>query len=95
MKTIPRPQPEMAKGDPAQRAGYEGLGSLAGSALLVATPGGSSMQMPVNIMHGAFKDFLIPGIILFWLCVINVVAFFRYCNAKKRTGYRLSWQQEA
>jgi len=54
----------------------EGLGSLTGGALLVARPDGRYMDMPVEIMHGTFADFLIPGIILFGLGLLNVVAFF-------------------
>ena len=34
------------------------------------------MDMPVDIMHGAFRDFLIPGIILFTLGILNAAAFF-------------------
>lgn len=63
--------------------GYEGLGSLAGGMLLMATPDGSSMQMPVEMMHGAFEDFLIPGIILLGLGILNVVAFFEVLRRKK------------
>jgi len=55
--------------------GYEGLGALAGGGLLIARPDGRLMDMPVAIMHGAFADFLIPGMILFALGVLNVVAF--------------------
>ena len=44
--------------------GYEGAGGLVGGALLVAAPDGRYMDMPVDIMHGAFRDFLIPGILL-------------------------------
>ena len=56
--------------------GYEGLGSLTGGALLVAGPDGRTMDMPVRLMHGTFTDFLIPGIILFGLGLLNVAAFF-------------------
>ncbi|MBS1773779.1 MAG: DUF998 domain-containing protein [Bacteroidetes bacterium] len=56
--------------------GYEGLGALLGGCLLVAEPDGQLMDMPVDLMHGAFSNFLIPGIILFALGVLNVVAFF-------------------
>jgi hypothetical protein len=56
--------------------GYEGLGSLAGGALLIARPDGRYMDMPVGIMHGTFADFLIPGVILFGLGLLNVTAFF-------------------
>ena len=55
--------------------GYEGAGSLVGGSFLVARPDGSAMDMPIGIMHGAFKDFLIPGIILFGLGLLNVGAF--------------------
>lgn len=55
--------------------GYEGLGALLGGALLLAKPDGRYMDMPVSIMHGAFRDFSIPGAILFGLGVLNVAAF--------------------
>ena len=56
--------------------GYEGLGALVGGALLVASPDGRYMDMPVAMMHGTFQDFLIPGVILFGLGLLNVAAFF-------------------
>jgi len=55
--------------------GYEAAGALVGGSLLVAGPDGHYMDMPVGIMHGTFRDFLIPGIILFALGVLNVAAF--------------------
>jgi hypothetical protein len=55
--------------------GYEGLGGLVGGTLLAAKPDGRYMEIPVGVMHGAFRDFLIPGIILFALGVLNVAAF--------------------
>jgi len=55
--------------------GYEGLGALAGGALLIARPDGQLMDIPVGVMHGAFADFLIPGIILFAMGALNVLAF--------------------
>jgi len=55
--------------------GYEGLGALVGGAFLVARPDGSLMKMPVGIMHGTFSDFLIPGVILFCLGLLNVESF--------------------
>src|SRR5262245_28296522 len=54
---------------------YEGLGALAGGALLVARPDGRYMDMPVGMMHGTFSDFLIPGLILFGLGLLNIAAF--------------------
>jgi len=55
--------------------GYEGLGALTGGGLLIASPDGRYMDMPVGIMHGTFHDFLIPGIILFTLGLLNIAAF--------------------
>ncbi len=55
--------------------GYEAAGSLLGGVLLIAAPDGRYMDMPVKIMHGTFGDFLIPGIILFGLGIINTTAF--------------------
>lgn len=55
--------------------GYEGAGALAGGCLLVAAPDGRIMDMPVNIMHGVFHNFLIPGLILFGLGILTTTAF--------------------
>jgi hypothetical protein len=79
----PKKQPKWQRVILLSVLGYEGLGSLAGGALLIATPDGSSMRMPVEIMHGVFRDFLIPGIILFGLGVLNVAAFFAVLQSKK------------
>ena len=54
---------------------YEGSGALLGGTLLVAAPDGRFMKMPVDIMHGAFPDFLVPGVILFALGFLNIAAF--------------------
>jgi Protein of unknown function (DUF998) len=64
--------------------GYEALGCLAGGALLVARPDGRYMDMPVGIMHGTFRDFLIPGVILFGLGILNVVAFLAVLRKSRR-----------
>ncbi|SMO77914.1 DUF998 domain-containing protein [Solitalea koreensis] len=56
--------------------GYEGAGCLLGGAFLLAAPDGRYMDMPAGMMHGAFRDFLIPGIILFGLGILNTFAFF-------------------
>jgi hypothetical protein len=56
--------------------GYEGLGALAGGLLLIMSPDGRYMDMPVNMMNGVFSDFLIPGIILFGLGILTTAAFF-------------------
>jgi hypothetical protein len=55
--------------------GYEAAGCLLGGSLLIAAPDGRLMEMPVDIMHGAFRDFLIPGVLLFGLGILNTAAF--------------------
>ena len=55
---------------------YEGLGGIAGGILLTAKPDGQLMKMPVNIMHGTFPDFMIPGIILLGLGILSCIAFY-------------------
>jgi hypothetical protein len=55
--------------------GYEAAGCLLGGSFLVVAPDGRLMDMPVRIMHGAFPDFLIPGVILFGLGILNAAAF--------------------
>jgi hypothetical protein len=55
--------------------GYEAAGCLLGGSFLIAAPDGRLMDMPVDIMNGVFRDFLIPGILLFGLGIINAVAF--------------------
>jgi hypothetical protein len=54
---------------------YEAAGAILGSALLIIAPDGRLMDMPVEIMHGAFRDFLFPGIILLGLGILNGFAF--------------------
>ena len=42
------------------------LGALAGGGMLIISPEGALLGMPLSVMGNApFKDFLIPGIILF------------------------------
>jgi hypothetical protein len=55
--------------------GYEASGCLLGGSLLIAAPDGHLMDMPVDMMHGAFTDFLIPGVLLFGLGILNAFAF--------------------
>jgi hypothetical protein len=55
--------------------GYEAAGGLSGGGLLVAEPDGRLMDMPVEILHGFFPDFLIPGLILIGLGILNTAAF--------------------
>lgn len=56
--------------------GYEAAGCIVGGSFLIAAPDGHLMDMPVELMHGTFRDFLIPGIILFGLGILNTFAFF-------------------
>jgi hypothetical protein len=56
--------------------GYEGLGALVGGSSLVARPDGRYMNIPVGLMHGVFSDFLVPGVVLFGLGLLNVAGFF-------------------
>jgi len=63
--------------------GYEAAGALVGSVLLIVAPDGRLMNMPVDIMHGAFPDFLIPGILLLGLGILNAFAF---VSVLRRTG---------
>lgn len=54
---------------------YEAMGCLLGGAMLIIAPDGRLMDMPVDLMRGAFSDFLVPGIILFGLGVLNTFTF--------------------
>lgn len=55
--------------------GYEGAGAIAGGILLIIAPDGKLMDMSVDIMHGIFRDFLIPGLILLGLGILIIAAF--------------------
>ena len=69
--------------------GYEGAGALTGGGLLIAAPDGRLMDMPVEIMHGAFRDFFIPGIILFGLGILATAAFISVLY-RRRSGWILA-----
>jgi len=66
--------------------GYEGAGALAGGGLLVAAPDERIMDMPVEIMHSVFSNFLIPGFILFGIGILTTAA----CIAVLRRT-RIDW----
>lgn len=55
--------------------GYEGAGALAGGILLIIAPDGHLMDMPVDIMHGVFPNFLVPGMILSGMGILVTSAF--------------------
>ena len=69
--------------------GYETAGALSGGFLLVLAPDGRLMDMPVEIMHGFFKDFLTPGFMLIGLGILNAAAFITVL-LKNRNGWILS-----
>lgn len=46
--------------------GFLGLGAIAGGGLLVLSPTGELLEMPVSMLEKSpFNDFFVPGIILF------------------------------
>lgn len=53
----------------------EGAGGILGGLLLTIAPDGRLMDMPVEMMHGVFADFLIPGIILTGMGLLTLSAF--------------------
>ena len=63
--------------------GYEAAGCLAGGGLLIAAPDGRYMAMPVDILHGAFRDFLIPGILLALQGILGAFAFAHVLRNKR------------
>jgi len=69
--------------------GYETAGALSGGFLLVLAPDGRLMDMPVEIMHGFFKDFLTPGFMLIGLGILNAAAFITVL-LKNRNGWILA-----
>lgn len=62
--------------------GYEAAGCLSGGFLLISEPDGRYMQMPVELMNGVFSSFLIPGIILSGLGILNTLAFISVIRKK-------------
>jgi hypothetical protein len=69
--------------------GYEGAGAILGGILLIAGPDGRYMDMPVELLRGAFPDFLIPGIILLGLGILSTWAFVIVLR-KRRTDWLLA-----
>lgn len=69
---------------------YEALGCLLGGGLLMMAPDGRLMDMPVELMHGTFRNFLIPGCILFGLGILNTIAFGKVLSRGK-TEWIMSW----
>lgn len=75
IKVHPTDQPKWQRVILLTILGYEAAGALVGGTLLIIAPNGRLMDMPVQIMHDAFPDFLIPGIILLGLGVLNTFSF--------------------
>jgi len=69
---------------------YEAAGALMGGIMLITAPDGRFMNMPVQIMHGVFPDFRIPGFVLFGLGMLNAFA----CIAVLRR-YTADWWMAA
>lgn len=69
---------------------YEGIGGLLGGILLVLGPDGHYMKMPVEIMHGYFPNFLIPGLILTSMGALTASVFFAVLF-KKNIAWLLSF----
>lgn len=61
---------------------FEALGAFVGGPALVAAPDGRLMKIPVTELHGVFPDFLVPGLLLTGLGVLNAVAFFMLLRRK-------------
>ncbi|HEX5624425.1 MAG TPA: DUF998 domain-containing protein [Saprospiraceae bacterium] len=66
---------------------YEAAGCLLGGALLVAAPDGRYMDMPVELMNGVFPDFMIPGILLLALGILNTLAFLSVLRKKSKDWF--------
>jgi len=62
---------------------YEGWGGITGGILLTFAPDGHVMKMPVEMMHGIFPDFLIPGLILTGMGILSTAAFFEVLHRGK------------
>ncbi len=54
----------------------EGVGAILGGMFLVIAPDGYFMKMPVDVLHGVFPNFLIPGLALTGIGIVSIAAFF-------------------
>jgi hypothetical protein len=61
---------------------FEALGSFVGGPMLVASPDGALMRIPVSDLQGTFPDFFIPGLILTALGALNAIAFLALLRRK-------------
>lgn len=60
---------------------FNGIGALYGGGLLIIDPTGGKLQLPLSyLQHAPFKDYLIPGIVLFLgngvlSCIVGFLTF--------------------
>jgi hypothetical protein len=55
---------------------FNGISALGGGIVLITDPSGESVEMPLSLLeHSPFKDFLIPGIILFTMNGVLSILF--------------------
>lgn len=56
---------------------FQGVSAIGGGFVLMISPDGSLIHMPVSILHGSpFRDFLLPGLIL--LLVLGAFPIFTF-----------------
>jgi hypothetical protein len=68
--------------------GLLSLGAIFGGGLLIISPGGELLRMPLsNLGYSPFKDFLVPGIILF--SVLGVIPGILVFALIKRPGCKI------
>ena len=73
---------------------FNGFGALYGGWSLMAHPDGSSLGMSVNLLaHSPFRDYLIPGIVLFISNGIASIGAFIGFMIKPRKLAWLVWAQ--
>jgi len=67
--------------------GFQGLGAVGGGGVLILSPSGEMMGMPVTAIEASpFTSFLIPGIILF--TVLGILPLFLVYALIKRPEWR-------
>ena len=66
---------------------FQGIGAIGGGFVLMISPDGSLIHMPVSILHGfIFRDFFVPGLILF--LVLGVFPLFTFSVMIARPDWR-------
>ncbi len=70
---------------------FLGLGAMGGGAVLIISPSGKLMGMPLSMLNPSpFSDFLIPGIILFF--VIGIIPMLLIKALLKKPASKLAEQ---